>query len=89
MRLAAYGFGDGGGGPTPAMLEFLKRAKDLDGMPKVEETTISAFMHKVEEKKDKLPLYDGELYLELHRGTLTKMHEVKKQQKSRDCSPRL
>ena len=34
MRLAAYGFGDGGGGPTPAMLEFLKRAKDLDGMPK-------------------------------------------------------
>ena len=78
MRLAAYGFGDGGGGPTPAMLEFLKRAKDLDGMPKVEETTISAFMHKVEEKKDKLPLYDGELYLELHRGTLTKMHEVKK-----------
>ncbi len=78
MRLAAYGFGDGGGGPTPAMLEFLNRTKDLDGMPKIEETTISSFMHKVEEKKDKLPLYDGELYLELHRGTLTKMHEVKK-----------
>ncbi|MBQ4353568.1 MAG: alpha-mannosidase [Clostridia bacterium] len=78
MRLAAYGFGDGGGGPTYAMLEFLKRAKDLDGLPKVENTTISKFMQEVEERRDKLPLYDGELYLELHRGTLTQMHEVKK-----------
>lgn len=78
MRLAAYGFGDGGGGPTYAMLEFLKRAKALDGLPKVENTTISKFMQEVEERKDKLPLYDGELYLELHRGTLTQMHNVKK-----------
>jgi len=78
MRLAAYGFGDGGGGPTYAMLEFLKRAKDLDGLPKVENTTISKFMQEVEDRADKLPLYDGELYLELHRGTLTQMHNVKK-----------
>lgn len=78
MRLAAYGFGDGGGGPTHAMLEFLKRSEGLDGMPVVEETTISKFMHKVEEHQDRLPVYDGELYLELHRGTLTKMHPVKR-----------
>lgn len=78
MRLAAYGFGDGGGGPTPAMLEFLKRAEGLAGMPKVEQTTISGFMHKVEENKEQLPVFDGELYLELHRGTLTQMHHVKK-----------
>jgi alpha-mannosidase len=29
-----YGFGDGGGGPTPDMLEMLKRMKDIDGVPK-------------------------------------------------------
>ncbi len=77
MRLAAYGFGDGGGGPTHAMMEFLKRSEGLQGMPQVESTTISAFMQKLEERRDELPLFDGELYLELHRGTLTKMHEVK------------
>ncbi len=77
MRLAAYGFGDGGGGPTHAMMEFLKRSEGLQGMPRVKSTTISAFMQKLEQRRDELPVFDGELYLELHRGTLTKMHEVK------------
>ena len=77
-RLAAYGFGDGGGGPTYGMLEFLKRSKDLDGMPEIVPTTVSKFMEDIEARKDKLPLFDGELYLEYHRGTLTQMHEVKK-----------
>ena len=78
MRLAAYGFGDGGGGPTYGMLEFLNRVEGLNGMPKIESTTISKFMQEVDEQKENLPVYDGELYLELHRGTLTQMHEVKK-----------
>ncbi|MBQ8578168.1 MAG: alpha-mannosidase [Clostridia bacterium] len=77
-RLAAYGYGDGGGGPTFGMLEYLKRVKDLDGMPQIVPTTVSEFMNDIEERKDKLPVYDGELYLEFHRGTLTQMHEVKK-----------
>ena len=78
MRLAAYGYGDGGGGPTYGMLEFLKRTQGLDGVPVVQPTTISAFMQEMEKNVDELPVYDGELYLELHRGTLTQMHEVKK-----------
>ncbi|MBQ4350945.1 MAG: alpha-mannosidase [Clostridia bacterium] len=78
QRLVAYGYGDGGGGPTYGMLEFLKRAKDLPGMPEIKPTTASAFMHSLEERRDKLPTYDGELYLEFHRGTLTQMHMVKK-----------
>lgn len=78
MRLLAYGFGDGGGGPTYGMLEYLKRTKDLAGLPQVETTTISKFMQEIDEQKDQLPMYDGELYLELHRGTLTQMHEVKR-----------
>ena len=78
MRLAAYGYGDGGGGPTYGMLEFLKRTQGLDGVPVIEPTTISHFMQELEKGRDELPVYDGELYLELHRGTLTQMHQVKK-----------
>ena len=78
MRLAAYGYGDGGGGPTYGMLEFLKRTRGLDGVPVIQPTTISEFMQEMEKSKEALPVYDGELYLELHRGTLTQMHEVKK-----------
>ena len=47
-------------------------------MPEIEPTTASAFMHGLEERRDRLPVYDGELYLEFHRGTLTQMHMVKK-----------
>ena len=86
MRLAAYGFGDGGGGPTYGMLEFLKRTEGLDGMPQIQSTTISKFMQEVEEKKENLPVYDGELYLELHRGTLTQMHEVKKNNRNAEIA---
>jgi len=78
MRLAAYGYGDGGGGPTFGMLEYLNRVKGLEGMPKIEKTTASAFMQKLEERRDRLPVYDGELYLEFHRATLTSMHFVKR-----------
>lgn len=77
-RLVAYGYGDGGGGPTYGMLEYMKRVKDLDGMPTIEPVTASSFMQKLEARRDRLPLFDGELYLEYHRGTLTQMHEVKK-----------
>ena len=30
-----YGYGDGGGGPTPEMLEQLARMTDVDGLPRV------------------------------------------------------
>ncbi len=77
-RLAAYGYGDGGGGPTYGMLEYMDRVKDLPGMPTIEPTTVSGFMQRLEKRRDRLPLFDGELYLEYHRGTLTQMHNVKK-----------
>lgn len=78
IRLGAYGYGDGGGGPTYGMLEFMKRSKDLDGMPEIEYGNAGLFMKQLEKTRDTLPIYDGELYLELHRGTLTQMHQVKK-----------
>ena len=78
MRLAAYGFGDGGGGPTYGMLEYIKRITDLEGMPLIKQSKVSDFMQELEKNSSQFPVYDGELYFEMHRGTLTKMHEVKK-----------
>ncbi|MBQ7599637.1 MAG: alpha-mannosidase [Clostridia bacterium] len=78
MKLNTFGFGDGGGGPTFTQLEMLERTVGLPGLPVCEPTTASAFMHKLEKKKDSLHVHDGELYLEAHRGTLTTMHDVKK-----------
>ena len=78
LRLVAYGFGDGGGGPTPGMIETSLRASNMDGMPEIESMTVSDFMKELEAQKENLPVYDDELYLELHRGTLTQMHDIKR-----------
>ena len=77
-RLHSFGHGDGGGGPTPAMLEKARRIMDVPGLANSRYTTISDFMKEIEKVGDKLPTYTGELYLELHRGTLTQMHEIKR-----------
>ncbi len=77
-KLLPFGHGDGGGGPTPAMLEKARRIKDVKGLPETYYTTVSDFMKSAESVKDELPTYAGELYLELHRGTLTQMHDIKR-----------
>ena len=88
MRLLTYGYGDGGGGPTCGMLESAKRASHMDGMPIMEPMTISAFMHELETQKDDLPVYRDELYLELHRGTLTQNHDVKRKNRKAEYALR-
>lgn len=77
-HLAAYGWGDGGGGPTEGMYEMARRTADLEGCPRVEHTTVSRFMKGIEEHCKPLPHWVGELYLELHRGTLTSIAAIKK-----------
>jgi alpha-mannosidase len=69
--LYVYGFGDGGGGPTIEMLENAARLKDVEGMPKVSLEKASDFFKKAEAEAKDLPVWVGELYLELHRGTYT------------------
>lgn len=77
-RLVAYGFGDGGGGPDSQMIEMARRCRDLEGCPRAEHTTVSAFMQGLERQAPSAPVYVGELYLECHRGTLTQLHEIKR-----------
>ena len=88
LRFMAYGFGDGGGGPTPGMIETSLRASAMEGMPEVVPMSASAFMRELEEQRDRLPVYSDELYLELHRGTLTQMHEVKRKNRKAEYALR-
>jgi alpha-mannosidase len=77
-RLCSYGFGDGGGGPLRGMIEVTRRIEDLEGCPRTAHTTVSDFMAGLEKECPDLPVWFGELYLELHRGTLTSIHGVKR-----------
>lgn len=76
--LAAYGYGDGGGGPMNEMIEAARRVKDLEGCPRAEHMTVSKFMQGVRDELKDLPEWSGELYLELHRGTLTSIAGIKR-----------
>jgi alpha-mannosidase len=69
--LYLFGYGDGGGGPSEAMLERLERMRDVDGLPRVQMDTPTAFFDRVAQNGDNLTVWVGELYFELHRGTYT------------------
>ncbi|MEM1134753.1 MAG: glycoside hydrolase family 38 C-terminal domain-containing protein [Bacteroidota bacterium] len=69
--LFLYGAGDGGGGPSRIYIEKLKRAKSLEGLPRVKMEFAADYFKKAAKESRDLQKWDGELYLELHRGTLT------------------
>jgi alpha-mannosidase len=75
--LLVFGWGDGGGGPTPAMLERLRRARDLQGLPRTALSTSAEFFDALEADADELTTIVGELYFEYHRGTYTTQARVK------------
>ena len=71
--LIAFGWGDGGGGPTREMLEQSRVMKNLPGIPKVEIIKAEEYFEKIYNHVDRenLDRWEGELYFELHRGTYT------------------
>lgn len=73
--LVSYGFGDGGGGVNREMLEYRKRLDKMPGLPNVKTGKASDYFRCLKEKVEKTEEYvhtwDGELYLEYHRGTYT------------------
>lgn len=75
--LLSVGYGDGGGGVTSEMVE---RARELDSFPVLPATRfgrVDEFFAEISGVTDQLPVWSGELYLELHRGTLTSQGRVK------------
>ncbi len=71
--LTLFGWGDGGGGPTRQMLESGRALQALPGFPQVRQELAEDFFTRLAQRLagQRLPVWDGELYLELHRGTYT------------------
>ena len=76
--MLVFGHGDGGGGPTTAMLETLRRARDLQGLPRTTMRTSDEFFDALEAEPGERPVVVGELYLEYHRGTYTTQARTKR-----------
>lgn len=74
--LFTFGFGDGAGGPTHEMLQRYTLLQDLPAVPAVQHSTVEAFFDGLPQKA--LPVWSGEMYFELHRGTLTSQAETKR-----------
>lgn len=87
-RLIAYGYGDGGGGPQYEMVEFARRAESLSEVGTVKNTTVGDFMKELEATSVNPNTYRGELYLELHRGTLTNQHTIKRHNRKSELALR-
>jgi alpha-mannosidase len=69
--LMSYGYGDGGGGPTRKMLENIRELENFPASPKVIPNKVIDFFTKLDSVSENLPTWNGELYLEYHRGTYT------------------
>lgn len=73
--LIAYGFGDGGGGVNRDMLENRRRIDKIPGLPNLKTSTAAEYFRDLQETVKNTDQYvhtwDGELYLEYHRGTYT------------------
>lgn len=76
--ISLFGIGDGGGGPKEEYLERGIRCANLEGVPKVRFGRADEFLERLSKYEESLPAWHGELYLELHRGTLTTQAEVKR-----------
>ena len=77
--LCMYGYGDGGSGVTEEMLQTISRLGKVSAMPQI---TLGGGQEYLEENLNEtkdLAVWDGELYLEMHRGTFTTKSDLKRQ----------
>ncbi|SFJ81147.1 alpha-mannosidase [Paenibacillus sp. UNC496MF] len=73
--LLSYGYGDGGGGVNREMLELRRRLDAMPGLPNVKTGRADDYFKRLQASFASTDRYvhtwDGELYLEYHRGTYT------------------
>lgn len=73
--LIAYGYGDGGGGVNRDLLERRRRIDKIPGLPSLKPAKAADYFEDLKNTVDNTSHYvhtwDGELYLEYHRGTYT------------------
>lgn len=81
--LLAYGYGDGGGGPTREMIENIEMINQLPGLPSIKNTRVDDYFKQlranIKASGQSLATWNGELYLEYHRGTYTSQARVKRE----------
>jgi alpha-mannosidase len=79
--LLAYGYGDGGGGVNREMLELKRQYNEVPSLPKITATKVGDYFEKLHDNVKNTDQYvhtwDGELYLEYHRGTYTSQAKMK------------
>ncbi|WP_194287349.1 alpha-mannosidase [Gracilibacillus oryzae] len=90
--LLAYGYGDGGGGVNREMLEVRKRMDQMPGLPQAKPGKAADYFKKIRETvadtEEYVHTWDGELYLEFHRGTYTSQAFMKKYNRMLELSYR-
>jgi alpha-mannosidase len=79
QTLLSVGYGDGGGGPTEEMVLQSRELALLPALPKTHFTKVGEFFQasRRDVERSSIPTWVGELYLELHRGTLTTQGRIK------------
>jgi alpha-mannosidase len=75
--LYLYGYGDGGGGPTAEMVERIELLEGCPALPPVRRGRVADFFTALARDARELPVWVGELYFELHRGTYTSQARTK------------
>ncbi len=73
-----FGYGDGGSGCTEEMIELMHRFEKVSVMPKTEHMGGAEFLERNLKYNKNLEVWDGELYLEMHRGTFTTKSDLKR-----------
>jgi alpha-mannosidase len=74
----AFGVGDGGGGPSIIMLERIEWINRMPRLPRILHRVGEAeYVDLIREASKKAPIWGGELYVEIHRGTYTTNHRIK------------
>ena len=76
--MGMFGYGDGGGGCTYAMMERGRRLRNFPGLPATKIGHASEFFENVSRHAEDLPVYNDEMYYENHRGTYTSQAFIKK-----------
>jgi alpha-mannosidase len=77
-----FGHGDGGGGPTREMVERASRVAGadgagIDGLPRLAIESPAEFFEAARDEYPDAPVWRGELYFEMHRGTYTTQARTK------------
>ena len=80
--MICYGHGDGGGGPTRDMVQRgIRMARGIPGAPRLHMEGLRPYLDrlgaKMDARTDDFPIWNGELYLQYHRGTLTSVAKNK------------